>query len=187
MKRVISPGVGTRGRLFITVSVERKDEKTLLSLTGVEGPRSNGNCTGSCGQCVDALDDVDRLALSDGWTAEMVDRLKAEWERWHLNDVRAGCEHQRKAGWNTRPIDPSKPLDAYGRHTGGPSSTWNMLVWVSRKEHPKGLLCEPCDVCGYKYGTEWLYEPVPEDVLAFLLSLPKGNGSLPAAWVEVEK
>ena len=30
-------------------------------------------------------------------------------------------------------------------------------------EHPDGLLCKPCPVCGYKYGTEWKYFPIPEE------------------------
>jgi hypothetical protein len=174
-KRVVSPGVGPDGRLFITI--EATSER--LSITGVEGPRANGDARGSSGQCVDALDRL--TGLDGGWTLDMVRRLKAEWERWHLNDMRAGCEHQRKAGWETRPIDPSKPLNAYGKHTGGTSDTWNMLAWVSRKEHPEGLLGEPCDVCGYKYGSAWRSEPVPDDVLAFLTSLPE-NDELPTAW-----
>jgi hypothetical protein len=46
-----------------------------------------------------------------------------------------------------------------------------MLVWVRRSEHPEGLLGEPCSTCGYKYGTAWLREAVPEDVLRFLREL----------------
>jgi hypothetical protein len=43
---------------------------------------------------------------------------------------------------------------------------------VSFNEHPEGLLSKPCEVCGYKYGTEWRIETVPSDVIAFLDSLP---------------
>lgn len=35
-------------------------------------------------------------------------------------------------------------------------------------QHPEGLLCKPCEVCGYEYGSAWLYEAVPEDVLEWL-------------------
>lgn len=32
---------------------------------------------------------------------------------------------------------------------------------VYEKDHSKGILCKPCPVCGYKYGSSWLYEPIP--------------------------
>ena len=35
--------------------------------------------------------------------------------------------------------------------------------WVHKKDHSKGLMCEPCPVCGYKYGSSWCYMPIPED------------------------
>jgi hypothetical protein len=53
--------------------------------------------------------------------------------------------------------------------------------WVYPYEHPDGLLCKPCDVCGYRYGSQWLYEPVPEDVLAWLYQLPTSD-RLPKCW-----
>jgi len=54
-------------------------------------------------------------------------KLKDLWTRWHLNDMRAGCEHQRALGW------------------------------TSYAEHP----AEPCPECGYKFGSAWLFEPLP--------------------------
>lgn len=36
------------------------------------------------------------------------------------------------------------------------------LGWLRETEHPRGILCRPCPVCGYKYGTSWLYSPIPE-------------------------
>lgn len=38
-------------------------------------------------------------------------------------------------------------------------------------EHPDGLLCRQHPECGYRYGTAWLYEPIPEDVLADLRAI----------------
>lgn len=100
-----------------------------------------------------------------------VQRMHEIWQRWHLNDLKAGCEHQRAEGWHERPIDPSKPINSYGKHFEGQShDSWNLLGWVRKSEHPEGLMCKPCPVCGYKYGTAWLYEPIPEDVLAEIRS-----------------
>ena len=85
---------------------------------------------------------------------EKLARILEIWKRWHLNGMRAGCEHQRAEGWDERPIDPAKPLDSYGLHFPGQKhSSWNMLIWVRRDEHPEGLLSYPCPTCGYKYGS----------------------------------
>ena len=37
-----------------------------------------------------------------------------------------------------------------------------------------GLLCKPCPVCGYKYGTSWTYRELPQDVIDFIKSLQEG-------------
>lgn len=38
--------------------------------------------------------------------------------------------------------------------------------------HPDGLLGKPCPICGYKYGSAWQFEEVPESVLKWLYELP---------------
>ena len=40
--------------------------------------------------------------------------------------------------------------------------------WVTPKEHPEGILTKPCEICGYKYGTKWNFEEIPEEVLEYL-------------------
>lgn len=116
------------------------------------------------GQCVDtlaALFPADRRAQA----------IARVWKRWHLNGMRAGCEHQRVEKWDERPINPAKPLNTYGKHFEGQKyASWNMLTWVSPKEHPKGLLGKPCPTCGYAYGSAWLKEELPEEVKAEILS-----------------
>jgi hypothetical protein len=37
--------------------------------------------------------------------------------------------------------------------------------WVYPSEHPDGLLTKPCEVCGYKYGSAWVYEPLPQEII----------------------
>lgn len=119
-----------------------------LAIFGVEGPKCNGDAEGGCGQVIGSLDQI--LSYEPGFNAEVVARLQSIWSRWHLNDMRAGCEHQRD--WET------------GREVTA---------------HPQGLLSKPCEVCGYKYGTEWRTETVPLDVLDFLESLPATTLSYP--------
>jgi hypothetical protein len=38
-------------------------------------------------------------------------------------------------------------------------------------EHKKGLLTAPCEICGYKYGSAWVDDPVSMETMAFLRSL----------------
>jgi hypothetical protein len=140
------------------------DEKRL-AITGVEGPLSNGDCKGSCGQI-----DI----------SEVNPRLAEIWKEWHLNDMQAGCDHQQAEGWDKLPIDPTKPLNAYGKHFKGQTrDSWNILTWVSPKEHPKGLLTKPCEVCGYKYGTQWLIKEVPEEILIELAAFSDEKAGYP--------
>ena len=125
-------------KVFATI----KWDGRRISLTAVVGPMLNGDCKGSCGQCVD---DVARCTPIEPVTVAMRDRLITLWHLWHLNDMRAGCEHQRAAGW-----DSTK-------------------------------LSLPCPQCGYQYGHAWLFEAVPDDVVAELRAIPT-NDTLPACW-----
>jgi len=74
-----------------------------LSITGVEGPLESGNCLGSCGQIVDSLVDFENFA--DGWNEARIQDFAGVWDQWHLNDLKAECQHQRALGqtWKTHP------------------------------------------------------------------------------------
>lgn len=156
-----------------------------LSITGVEGPKCNGDAKGACCQIVmhwSESGQVEKITPAAGWDHDQIRKFFQTWDRWHLNDMRAGCKHQRAERWDQRPIDPSKPLLTYGRHFPGQrSDTWNMLAWVRPDEHPDGLLTKACPTCGYKYGTGWLKEEVPADVLVWLAALP--DSPVTPAWV----
>lgn len=55
--------------------------------------------------------------------------------------------------------EPKKPLYAGDRgHT-----EIKALGWLKESEHPDGLLAKACPVCGYKYGTSWVYFPIPAE------------------------
>jgi hypothetical protein len=71
------------------------------------------------------------LDFAPPWDEASVLALLDLWDRWHLNDMRVGCEHQRALGWRSYDAHPS----------------------------------EPCPTCGFKFGTRWLSEPVPDHVL----------------------
>jgi hypothetical protein len=60
-----------------------------------------------------------------------------------------------------------------------PNGQWNSHLYQS--EHPEGILMKPCPVCGYKYGTAWNKEELPEEVIEFLQSLP--DTPIKPAWI----
>ena len=37
--------------------------------------------------------------------------------------------------------------------------------WIRNEDDERGILGRPCPVCGYKYGTSWLYAEIPADDL----------------------
>lgn len=89
---------------------EKKPGQKVLSITGVVGPMRNGDCLGSCGQCID---EISGGIPADSWDVDMIKKLCKIWERWHLNDMNAACEHQRAAGW----IEKAKIVVKMYEHT----------------------------------------------------------------------
>lgn len=59
----------------------------------------------------------------------------------------------------TKYYEPKKPLYV---GDGGHTET-KALGWLKESEHPNGLLSKACPVCGYKYGTSWVYFPIPAE------------------------
>jgi hypothetical protein len=110
-QKLVRPGRSRDGSHFIKI----KYVGGTLSITGVVGPMANGDARGSCGQ----TKYVELISYADGWDEKLYRELCAVWDHWHLNDMRPGCEHQRAAEWDKQSIDPSKPLDAYGKHFPG--------------------------------------------------------------------
>lgn len=52
---------------------------------------------------------------------------------------------------------------------------------ISYDEDPIGILSKPCPICGYKYGSSWCKEEIPQDVIDFLSALPETT--VTPAWV----
>jgi hypothetical protein len=118
-----------------------------LSITGVIGPKKNGDCI-SCGQVLDSVGAIEEFAA--GWNADLLKRFLEVWERWHLNDMRTGTIAQEEA------IRAMPKSGAYNY-----SDACAFLK-------DRGLLEDN----GYVYGTAWLKEKVPGDVMEFLAALP---------------
>jgi hypothetical protein len=165
--KVVNPGkIKIRGRLhemFVKIELRSDGE---LSLFGVVGPWHSGDCAGSCGQCEEELEKIS--IFHEGWSEEDVWKLHQVWNCWHLNHMRPYCAHQ-EAEW-----DMSKELVM-------PDGKREAAGWVTPDEHPEGLLGKPCPVCGYKYGSAWNKEAVPDEVLGWLYGLP--DTKIHPAWI----
>lgn len=248
MLKVINPcSMKVGERFYRPVFCEINIEEGKLSITGVVGPHRGGNCYGGCGQ-IDMefkhrheKDDDKRtyhlvapeeLRFNAGWNREKWYDFLDIWKKWHLNDMQAGCEHQR-VNWETdkeltltdytgttrfhearskaedgemtpaeyaefaqvalkvgavttssrRPkyeTSEMKELLEAGWIKAGKSET-KAANWVYPYQHPEGVLTKPCEVCGYKFGTKWLKEELPTDVVEFLEALPETR--VTPAWV----
>jgi len=247
MKKVVTPmlvDTGAREASVVFCEITYSDEKRL-SITGVVGPRADGNSDGGCGQ-IDLVKELTHsISFCRGWYRELVLKFAEVWKRWHLNDMRALCEHQRQLGWSelgdkevvlynyvlkgewrrkkkeieadvarrvmngesvkldgedlkiirlspsftTHEEAEADTLEFYKPReplfSGDKEFKWTQsLRWLTPDKHPDGILTKPCPVCGYKYGTKWLFEPVPDDVIKFLDSLPDPEYVLPGVWRE---
>lgn len=137
-----------------------------LSITGVEGPLSNGDCVGGCGQIQGSIPKyIDDITFAPGWNKELLTKFLSVWKRWHLNDMRAGSQVQED--WlRANPISFQYPQTHYDTASAALTAA--------------GL--NP-DADGYKYGHAWKYEQLPDDVVQFLQALPESDTKLTRLWL----
>lgn len=147
---------GRKVAIFIKIIY---DEKGELHITGVEGPRVTGNCAGSAGQIdmhytPEFIDE--KVRLDKAWTRAQLDELLAIWDRWHLNHMNAGttvqCAYLRK-----HRVKVTYPKSQYDQDL----------------DTLKAAGLNPDPETGYEYGTAWLNEEVPIEVLDWLRALPE--------------
>ena len=103
-----------------TFEWELKDDGNFTMSANIWNPKGTDIYCG--GQCVDEV-----ASYFPG--NHNIKRMADIWGRWHLNNMKAGCEHQRALGW----------------------------AWESNGN-------EPCPICGYKYGTAWFKEEIPQNI-----------------------
>src|SRR5258708_40147908 len=116
MEKVMRVGTIQDGSIFIKADYDGK----RLSISGVIGPKTNGDARGGCGQIDmefahrNQRDNDKRytspiqpseIEFAPDWNAEKWFDLLDAWKHYHLNDMKAECEHQRARGetWETHP------------------------------------------------------------------------------------
>jgi hypothetical protein len=168
-RRVVTPGTTPDGRIFVTI--EYHDQRNPqhgpeLSIVSVTGPKSNGNATGGCGQNRGDLAKI--VTYGTGWNAETVARLAEIWQRWHLNGMRAGSPAQEQH-LRDHPYD----RDQHGpNHFTWARDTLTAAGLQPDPNHTTPTSADEVPAQGYSYGTAWLYEELPADVLDWLRRLP---------------
>lgn len=174
MNKIIHPGRGPYGEIFcrvkITIAGEDSDHR-MLSITGVEGPKSNGDARGPCGpnSILEYLKEGEFL-VNSSWTGSMVLRLLDIWKLWHLNDMRAGSPAQTLL---LRALRYDREIHGHDHY-----------AWAKATLARAGLEPDPGFVFKgkpYSYGSAWLYEPLPQHVIDFLETLPETE--VQPAWV----
>jgi hypothetical protein len=130
MKHVIMPIMKwTKRDREYYVHIQIVYENGHLNIHGVEGALASGDCLGACGQIdVHLRHEIlgEDYVLVPPWTEEMFRKLLDLWDKWHLNDKHAGCEHQRELGWEKDGYDkhPSEPCPICGYEYG---SDWHTI------------------------------------------------------------
>jgi len=154
----------TNASVYVVIRVEAREDATRLSICGVEGPMPSGNCRGACGQIGMHLRPGDFATFAPGWSRRRVARLLAIWDRWHLNDMRAGSPAQ-EAYLRDHPVEVAYPASHFEAASAALESV--------------GLNPDPAD--GYRYGSTWRVEEVPAEIIAELRELPDADRA--PAWV----
>ena len=79
---------------------------------------------------------------------------------WHLNDLKAGCEHQDVLGWGHGIDVTVEPESKEAQNAWGATVT----VTTQRKVY-KDSIGAPCPTCGYCYGTAWTKRELPPEIV----------------------
>lgn len=174
MKKIVRLGKTEIGRKSVDVFARIEIENGKLSIRGVEGPKANGYAWGSCGQIVMSRPTIKKCA--PGWNLGLVDKFFKVWERWHLNDMRAGTPEQEKAikEWTSK--GNAYNYDKVCEHLKS-IGIYEVAVTPEIRASALGGI----DGDAYQYGCRWLHEELPDDVVAFLQSLPDADTQ--PAWV----
>lgn len=164
------PGSGRYVSIFCFIQYHDKPPLGL-SITGVIGPTQAGNSIGGSGQIVMSLlenKEYRKIRPAPGWDMAHIYAFLLSWDKWHLNDMRAGSPAQM-AFLAEHPID----------------DRLNYFKKASAALEAAGLNPDPNYLHQgkpYKYGTAWLHTEVPADVLEFLRKLPDTDKPVPGGW-----
>ncbi len=179
MKRTLYLGNTDDGAVFAFITLATKDPAgnpigpaddpmppkhghARLTISYVVGPTAGGNARGGTGTGV--ANDLTWTKYAPGWDAAKVAALAAIAGRWHLNDVTAGSPAQEEyMRQHPRQFEVTYPTSHY-------ENACKQLGSLN----PDRSMDPP-----YAYGSAWLYEELPAEVVTTLMGLPNGGGRRP--------
>lgn len=108
MKKIVRVGKCEDGNIFAKIELKEGN----LSISGVIGPTRDGNAKGSAGQFIMSFKEYDErgyMSLKDitpapGWDRATIKKFFDVWDKWHLNDMKAGCAHQVGPEWTHKSV-----------------------------------------------------------------------------------
>ena len=176
MKRTLYLGNTVDGAVFAFIELATKDPAgnpigpvddpmppehghARLTITHVEGPTAGGNARGG-----GPFNSLTFTKYAPGWDADKVAALVAIAGRWHLNDLTSGSPAQEQ--WlreNTFAV--KYPESHYDKATD---------ALQAAGLNPDRAMDPP-----YSYGSAWLYEELPAEVVTTLVGFPNGGGRRP--------
>jgi len=138
--------------LRVEVTLTRKEQGPALSIQGMIG-RQN------VGQILNSIKMGD-MEFSPGWDVDKFCSLMQIWKRWNNNDLRAGSPAQME---HLRIVQT----------TTGLSLTYENVCEILQNA---GLYVDEhfnwgSDTAGYRYGSAWIFEPLPESVIEWFNEL----------------
>lgn len=117
--KVAYNGKNKKNAVCLDITLKIKDNKPVFSASG-EVWNSRHSDIEMGGQCID---DIYNEFKGEIENRKQFESIMGLWERNHLNDMNAGCEHQRALKWDIDGYDkhPSEPCPKCGYKYG---SAW---------------------------------------------------------------
>lgn len=155
--KIISPIKIKIGEKYYNVFCHIQFKDKRLNISGVEAPLHSGSCVGSCGQINIGYEDLSKLDIKYNcfWDKDLFKKFLDIWGKYHLNDLNAGCIHQRELLKNIK------------------NYNYDKLIKIPEFKN--------CPICSYAYGSKWLFEKIPIDIIKWLNRLP--NTTIKPAWI----
>jgi len=134
---------GRKATIRIEIELKDSEKGLVLSMVGYIGRVYAGQVDAQ----IRYLVEQGEIDYASGFCKENVTELLDIWEAWHLNDTRAGCEHQT----------------LLARRISNGSYDYDLLM-----KFPE---MQKCPFCGYRYGSAWKYQEIPHTVLMKLMQI----------------
>ena len=171
-KKLLCLGQGRDGKVFINATLKGLDvDDWELSLSGVIGPKHDGDCIGPCGQIqahlVESIEEY-----FEPWDELRVGALIEIWKEYHLNGMIAGSPRQEAY------LKKKVPT----LHLADNTYENRAMLLKNAGLNPDEEFKNPYSEEPYVYGSAWLHTKLPLHVVGWFSDLPESTHELPRKW-----